>query len=110
MLAPSGMSTATSSSTFSGDTGPGTGNSPSNGWSSTVPRRQEELLEVGWRDEEVVVRAVRDYPVRVLTICGQVDELSSLDKADLALAPPLQGTIHHDECLRFARVHVARGH
>ena len=37
MLAPSGVSTATSSLTFSGDTGAGIGSSPSNGWSTTVP-------------------------------------------------------------------------
>lgn len=43
----------------------------------------------------------------MLTIHGQVDELTSLDEADLALAPPLQRAIQHDERLRFAPVQVA---
>jgi hypothetical protein len=43
----------------------------------------------------------------MLTIHRQVDELTGLNEADLALAPPLERAIHHDERLRFASVHVA---
>jgi hypothetical protein len=46
----------------------------------------------------------------MLTIRRQVDDLTGLDEAELALVPLLQRTIQHDERLRFASVHVAGGH
>ena len=36
--------------------------------------------------------------------------MTGLDEAELALEPPLQRAIQHDERLRLASVHVARGH
>jgi hypothetical protein len=46
----------------------------------------------------------------MLTVRGEVDELTGLDKASLALVPALQRAIEHDEGLGLTSMYVAWSH